>query len=253
MPAIAITLLACAVARASTAYGPALGKHAAPALSSRLALRGGAAGGVRASGDRPLEVLVTGGAGYIGSHTVVELLNAGHKVVVVDNLCNSNAESLERIRRITGKTVPFHECDVRDGEGLAKVFAAHKVDAVIHFAGLKAVGESVAKPLEYYDCNVHGAVALLRAMRAAGCKQIVFSSSATVYGDPASVPVDESFPTSATNPYGQTKLMIEHVLEDLAKSDPEWQVRAPREPPPRSAAAAARALTPSPPRPLPSL
>jgi nucleoside-diphosphate-sugar epimerase len=203
------------------------GPLAPPVRSTRLAVRGGATSSPlmdAAAGGKPLDVLVTGGVGYIGSHTVVELLNAGHNVIIVDNLCNSNEECLVRVKRITGKTVLLYKCDVRDADGLDKIFKAHKIDAVIHFAGLKAVGESVAKPLEYYDCNVNGAVSLLQTMAKNGVKQIVFSSSATVYGDPASVPVDETLPTSATNPYGQTKLMIEHILEDLAKSDPEWQV-----------------------------
>ncbi|MDP5238109.1 UDP-glucose 4-epimerase GalE [Uliginosibacterium sp. 31-16] len=170
-------------------------------------------------------VLVTGGAGYIGSHTCVELLASGHEVVVVDNLCNSKAESLRRVEELAGrKLAGFHQVDVRDRVAMREVFAAHKIDAVIHFAALKAVGESVAKPLMYYENNIAGTVALAEAMNEAGVKTLVFSSSATVYGDPASVPIREDFPTGPTNPYGRTKWMMEFVLSDLAAVDKEWRV-----------------------------
>ena len=170
-------------------------------------------------------VLVTGGAGYIGSHTCIELMSAGHEVVVVDNLCNSKHESLRRVERIAGRPVrAFVQADVRDRAALRAVFAAHAIDAVIHFAGLKAVGESVAKPLEYYDNNVSGTVALCEAMAEAGVKTLAFSSSATVYGDPASVPIHEDFPTGPTNPYGRSKWMVEHVLRDLSAADPSWRI-----------------------------
>ncbi|MEN3112784.1 UDP-glucose 4-epimerase GalE [Uliginosibacterium paludis] len=170
-------------------------------------------------------VLVTGGAGYIGSHTCVELLQAGHDVVVVDNYCNSKPESLRRVEALAGrKLVAVHEVDVCDRDGLRRVFAQHRIEAVIHFAALKAVGESVAKPLMYYDNNIAGTVALAEVMGEAGVKTLVFSSSATVYGDPASVPIREDFPTGPTNPYGRTKWMMEFVLSDLAAADPEWRV-----------------------------
>ena len=171
-----------------------------------------------------MRVLVTGGAGYIGSHTVVELINAGHQLVVLDNLSNSSDIVFDRIRTITGEPVVFVEGDIRDAEGLEKLFQDFDIDAVIHFAGLKAVGESVSQPLQYYQNNVAGTLQLLQAMARAGCKKLVFSSSATVYGDPASVPIKENFPLFATNPYGQSKLMAESVLQDLAASDPEWQL-----------------------------
>ncbi len=170
-------------------------------------------------------VLVTGGAGYIGSHTCIELMSAGHEVIVVDNLCNSKYESLRRVERIAGRPVAaFVQADVRDREALRAVFGAHAIDAVIHFAGLKAVGESVTKPLEYYDNNVSGTVTLCGVMAEFGVKSIAFSSSATVYGDPASVPIREDFPTGPTNPYGCSKWMVEHVLRDLCAADPEWRV-----------------------------
>ena len=173
-----------------------------------------------------MKVLVTGGAGFIGSHTVVELLNAGHDVAVVDNLCNSSEESLRRVAAITGKPVPFHNVDIRDRSALDAVFKAEgPVDAVIHFAALKAVGESVRIPLDYYGNNISGTVTLCEAMAAAGCKNIVFSSSSTVYGVPASLPVREDFPTSgATNPYGWTKLMMEQVFRDVQHADPDWNI-----------------------------
>jgi UDP-glucose 4-epimerase len=168
--------------------------------------------------------LVTGGTGYIGSHAVVELLSVGHDVFIVDNLSNSKPSVLERIARIAGRRPGFAQIDVRDRAGLRRLFAERRFDAVIHFAGLKAVGESVAKPLAYYDNNVSGSVALFDCMGEAGVKTIVFSSSATVYGDPASVPVREDFPLAATNPYGRCKLMIEEILRDLQKADPAWRV-----------------------------
>jgi UDP-glucose 4-epimerase len=170
-------------------------------------------------------ILVTGGAGYIGSHTCVELLGAGYDVVVIDNFCNSKPEALRRVEDIAGrKLLAFYSADVRDKGALRDLFKAHAIDAVIHFAALKAVGESVAKPLMYYDNNIAGTVALTEVMGEAGVKSLVFSSSATVYGDPASVPIREDFPTGPTNPYGRTKWMMEFVLSDLAAADPEWRV-----------------------------
>lgn len=171
-----------------------------------------------------MSILVTGGAGYIGSHTCVELLNAGYEVVVVDNLSNSCKESLVRVEKITGKTVKFYENDIRDKEALENIFENEDIEAVIHFAGLKAVGESVAKPLEYYYNNVTGTLILCDVMRKYGVKDIVFSSSATVYGVPKSVPMDETFDTGATNPYGRTKLMLEEIFKDLYVSDNEWNI-----------------------------
>lgn len=171
-----------------------------------------------------MKVLVTGGAGYIGSHAVVELVAAGHEVVILDNLSNAKPEAVRRVSAITQREIPFVQGDIRDRETLRRLFAVHDLDAVMHFAGLKAVGESVEKPLAYYDNNVTGSLTLFEVMREAGCKSIIFSSSATVYGDPASVPIREDFPTSATNPYGRSKLMIEEMLRDLAASDPTWRV-----------------------------
>ncbi len=171
-----------------------------------------------------MRILVTGGMGYIGSHTCVELLAAGHEVVVVDNLSNAKASVQERVERIAGRPFVFLPVDVRDRAGVDAVFAAHAIDAVIHFAGLKAVGESVEQPLRYYDNNIAGSLVLFESMAAAGVKRLVFSSSATVYGDPASVPIFEHFPLSATNPYGRSKLMIEEILGDLAKADPSWSI-----------------------------
>ena len=172
-----------------------------------------------------MNILLTGGAGYIGSHTIIELDKAGHSVVVVDNLVNSNPESLRRVSKIIGKEIPFYEVDVRDKDALSKVFDKNKFDAVIHFAGLKAVGESVAKPLEYYHNNMTGTFILLDVMRQHQCKNIIFSSSATVYGDPAIIPITEECPKGhCTNPYGQTKSMLEEVLMDVQKADPEWNV-----------------------------
>ena len=171
-----------------------------------------------------MKILVTGGMGYIGSHTVVELQNAGHDVVVVDNLSNAVASVQDRVQKITGKPFVFEQADIRDRAALERVFGAHQVEAVIHFAGLKAVGESVAQPLRYYDNNVNGSVILFETMAKFGVKSLVFSSSATVYGDPASVPIREDFPLSATNPYGRSKLMIEDILRDLAKAEPDWRI-----------------------------
>lgn len=172
-----------------------------------------------------MSILVTGGAGFIGSHTCVELLNAGFEVVIVDNFYNSQPESLNRIKKITGKDFKFYEVDIRDKAGLDKVFSENKIDAVIHFAGLKAVGESCQKPLEYYENNIGGTVTLCEAMRDAGCKKIVFSSSATVYGSDNVSPLTENMKIGGTtNPYGTTKYMIELILQDLYASDNEWSV-----------------------------
>ena len=171
------------------------------------------------------KILVTGGAGYIGSHTIIELYAAGYDVVVVDNLCNSSPESLRRVARITGKEVPFFKVDIRDKEGLGKVLDSRDIYACIHFAGLKAVGESVAKPYEYYENNIGGTLALIDALRSHGCKNIIFSSSATVYGNPAQIPITEECPKGhCTNPYGQTKSMLEEVFMDIQKADPEWNI-----------------------------
>ena len=169
-------------------------------------------------------ILVTGGAGYIGSHTCVELLNAGHDVTVLDNFCNSQLEALERVQRITGKRPALVEGDIRDGKTLVQTLQRSRASAVIHFAGLKAVGESVEKPLAYYDNNVVGTMRLLQAMDECKVKTLVFSSSATVYGDPQQLPLSEQHPLSATNPYGQTKLVIENMLRDLYRSDPSWRL-----------------------------
>lgn len=171
-----------------------------------------------------MKILVTGGAGFIGAHTCVVLLEAGLDVVVVDNLSNSSEEALRRVEKITGRSVGFYQEDIRNREALNRILANEQPQAVIHFAGLKAVGESVEKPLEYYDNNITGTLSLLIAMREVGVKQIVFSSSATVYGDPASVPIEEDFPLSATNPYGRSKLIIEEMLHDLVHADSEWKV-----------------------------
>ncbi len=172
-----------------------------------------------------MQILLTGGAGYIGSHTIIELDKAGHSVVVVDNLVNSKEEALRRVAKIIGKNVPFIKADVRDHDALDKVFKQYHIDAVIHFAGLKAVGESCEKPLEYYENNMNATFVLLDVMRKNGCKNIIFSSSATVYGDPAQIPITEECPKGhCTNPYGQTKSMLEEVLIDVQKADPEWNV-----------------------------
>jgi UDP-glucose 4-epimerase len=171
-----------------------------------------------------MKYLVTGGTGYIGSHMVVGLLAAGHDVVVIDNLSNSKSSVLDRIERIAGRRPLFERADIRDRPALRKVFSANRVDAVAHFAGLKAVGESVEKPLEYYDSNVSGSLALVDCMIESGVRTIVFSSSATVYGQPGTVPVREDFPLSAASPYGRSKLMIEEILRDVAAADPDWRV-----------------------------
>ncbi len=169
-------------------------------------------------------VLVTGGAGFVGSHTCIELLNTGHSIVVLDNLSNSSTKSLDAVRRITNRTLDFVEGDLRDANCLDQLFEANQFDAVIHFGGLKAVGESVEKPMLYYENNVIGTVNLINAMKAHSVKTLVFSSSATVYGDPARIPATEDLPTSATNPYGRSKLVIEEILRDLHASDPEWRI-----------------------------
>lgn len=172
-----------------------------------------------------MAILVTGGAGYIGSHTCVELLNAGYDVVVADNLSNSCKEALDRVEEITGKKVTFYEVDILDREGLCRIFETEKIESVIHFAGLKAVGESVAKPLEYYHNNITGTLIFCDVMRTYGVKNIVFSSSATVYGTPAFIPITEECPKGVcTNPYGWTKSMLEQILTDLHTADPEWKV-----------------------------
>lgn len=172
-----------------------------------------------------MAILVTGGAGYIGSHTCIELINAGYDVVVLDNLCNSSEKSLERVAQITGKKVPFYKVDILDQEGMNEIFEKESIDSVIHFAGLKAVGESVSKPLEYYHNNITGTLLLCDVMRSHNVKNIIFSSSATVYGDPAFIPITEDCPKGKiTNPYGQTKSMLEQILTDLHVADPEWNV-----------------------------
>ncbi|MDD2970407.1 MAG: UDP-glucose 4-epimerase GalE [Lachnospiraceae bacterium] len=172
-----------------------------------------------------MAILVTGGAGYIGSHTVIELQSAGYEVVVVDNLANSSKKSLQRVEQITGKPVTFYQADILDGEALEAIFQKEQIDSCIHFAGLKAVGESVAKPWEYYYNNISGTLVLLDVMRKHNVKNIIFSSSATVYGSPAFVPITEECPKGEiTNPYGQTKGMLEQILTDIQKADPEWNV-----------------------------
>ena len=169
-------------------------------------------------------ILVTGGAGYIGSHTAVELMRAGHQVVIVDNLCNSSLAVLDRIRALGGEGLSFTQADMRDRAAIDRLFAEHRIDGVIHFAGLKAVGESVAQPLRYFDNNLGSTLTLLQAMDHAGVRRIVFSSSATVYGDPEQVPITESSRLQVTNPYGRTKLMCEDILRDLQAADPRWHV-----------------------------
>ncbi|HWV62808.1 MAG TPA: UDP-glucose 4-epimerase GalE [Oxalicibacterium sp.] len=171
-----------------------------------------------------MKILVTGGAGYIGSHACVELIQAGYQIVVVDNLCNSKESVLERVATITGSVIPFVKADLRDRAAMERIFSSGNFDAVMHFAGLKAVGESVDEPMRYYENNVEGSLALFQAMAKHGVKTLVFSSSATVYGDPATVPIVEDFPLSATNPYGRSKLMIEEMLRDIAKADPAWRI-----------------------------
>jgi len=169
-------------------------------------------------------ILVTGGAGYIGSHTVILLIEAGYEVVIFDNFCNSSRESIRRVEKIVGQKITTIEGDIRNKTDLRNLFKTYQIDAVIHFAGLKAVGESVEQPLKYYDNNVYGTVALCEVMSEYNCKSIIFSSSATVYGDPATTPITEEFPTSATNPYGRSKLFIEEILRDLYVSDPSWKI-----------------------------
>lgn len=172
-----------------------------------------------------MKILVTGGAGFIGSHTVVELLQANKDVVVVDNLLNASAKSLERVELITGKKVPFYHCDIRDRQGLEQICQQHSFDCCIHFAGLKAVGESCLKPLEYYDNNITGSLVLVDVLRKHGCKNLIFSSSATVYGDPETMPITEETPKGCcTNPYGKTKSMLEEIFTDIQKADPEFNV-----------------------------
>ena len=172
-----------------------------------------------------MAILVTGGAGFIGSHTCVEMLNAGYEVIVVDNLCNASEEAIRRVEKITGKNVTFYKADIRDKEALDQIFDKESVECVIHFAGLKAVGESVAKPLEYYQNNIAGTLTLCDVMRNHNVKNIIFSSSATVYGDPAFIPITEECPKGqCTNPYGWTKSMLEQILTDIQKADPEWNV-----------------------------
>jgi len=171
-----------------------------------------------------MKILVTGGAGYIGSHTCIELIESGYEVVVVDNLCNSSLESLKRVEKLTDSDIPFHKVDVRDKQALTHVFEQYSIDGVIHFAGLKAVGESVQKPIEYYDTNVGGTFILADVMREFDCKTFIFSSSATVYGDPHTVPIKEDFPLSVTNPYGRSKLMIEEFLQDVFVADDSWHI-----------------------------
>ena len=172
-----------------------------------------------------MKILVTGGAGFIGSHTLIELVEAGHTPVVVDNLSNSSPKAIERVEKIVGTTIPFYNVDIRDREGLEKVFAENTFDCCIHFAGLKAVGESVQKPWEYYENNIGGTLVLVDVMRKHGCKNIIFSSSATVYGAPETMPITEDCPKgTVTNPYGWTKYMLEQVLSDIQKADPEWNV-----------------------------
>ena len=171
-----------------------------------------------------MKILVTGGAGYIGSHTCIELIKAGYEIVVVDNLCNSSLESLKRVESLVDCNIPFHKVDVRDKSALIGVFEQYSIDGVIHFAGLKSVGESVEKPIEYYDTNVGGTFILTDVMSEFDCKTFIFSSSATVYGDPHTVPIKEDFPLSVTNPYGRSKLMIEEFLQDVFVADDSWHI-----------------------------
>ncbi len=171
-----------------------------------------------------MQILVTGGAGYIGSHTCIELLEAGYEVIVVDNLCNASKESLKRVEKITSSKIVFYQVDVRDKVALTEVFEQHSIEGVIHFAGLKAVGESVEKPIEYYNSNVGGTFILAEVMRNFNCKTFIFSSSATVYGNPNTVPIKEDFPLSATNPYGHSKLMVEQFLQDMFTADHNWRI-----------------------------
>lgn len=171
-----------------------------------------------------MKTLLTGGAGYIGSHTAIELINHGHEVVILDNFSNSHPEAVRRVEQITGHSIPVIDGDVRDQQALEAALKQHSIDSVVHFAGKKAVGESVAKPLDYYDNNVNGSLVLLRAMQNQGVHKLVFSSSATVYGTPEYLPYDEKHPTSAMNPYGRTKLMVEEILTDLANADKQWGI-----------------------------
>jgi UDP-glucose 4-epimerase len=171
-----------------------------------------------------MKILVTGGAGYIGSHTLILLIESGYKVVVFDNFCNASKESINRVEKLVNQNIEVIEGDIRSRENLQEVFDTHQIDAVIHFAGLKAVGESVEQPLKYYDNNVNGTAVLCEVMAKNNCKTIIFSSSATVYGDPKTTPILENFPLSATNPYGRSKLMVEEILRDLYVSDNEWKV-----------------------------
>ena len=169
-----------------------------------------------------MRILLTGGAGFIGSHTAVEMTHSGHEVIIYDNLCNSDTSALDRLEKILGRRLPFEEGDIRDYDRMCEVLSKYKIEAVVHFAGLKAVGESCEKPLEYFDNNINGTLVLLRAMKSLGIKRIIFSSSATVYGMPQYLPLDEKHPLSVTNPYGRTKLQVEEILSDLCSSDPEW-------------------------------
>ena len=171
-----------------------------------------------------MKIMVTGGTGYIGSHTCIELIKAGYEIVVLDNLCNSSLESLKRVEKLSGSNIPFHKVDVRDKVALTQVFKQYSIDGVIHFAGLKAVGESLEKPIEYYNNNVGGTFILAEVMREFNCKTFVFSSSASVYGNPHTVPIKEDFPLSATNSYGRSKLMIEEFLQDVFISDDSWHI-----------------------------
>lgn len=171
-----------------------------------------------------MKILVTGGAGYIGTHTCIELIKAGYEIVVVDNLCNSSLEALKRVEKLSASNIPFYKVDVRDKTALTQVFEQHDFDGVIHFAGLKAVGESVDMPIEYYNTNVGGTFILAEVMRNFNCKTFVFSSSATVYGDPHTVPIKEHFPLSVTNPYGRSKLMVEEFLQDVFVADGSWHI-----------------------------
>lgn len=171
-----------------------------------------------------MKTLLTGGAGYIGSHTAIELIRHGHDVVIFDNFSNSHPEAVQRVERITGRTIPVIQGDVRDQQALESALEQHGIDSVVHFAGKKAVGESVAQPVDYYDNNVNGTLVLLRAMKNKGVSKLVFSSSATVYGSPQYLPLDEKHPTSVTNPYGRSKLMVEEILTDLYHSDPQWSL-----------------------------
>jgi UDP-glucose 4-epimerase len=169
-------------------------------------------------------ILITGGLGYIGSHTSIELIDAGYKIVIIDNLSNSSIESLRRMKKIVKYNIPFYNIDIRDKDKLDQVFRENKIDGVIHFAGLKSVNESTIKPLEYYDNNVNGTLALIQVMKSNNCKKFVFSSSATVYGNPSSLPITENSPLSATNPYGRSKLVIEEILQDVFRSDHNWRI-----------------------------